>query len=42
VADPRRRSQNPNAKDAKREILVNCSPEETRVAVVQDDQLIEL
>jgi len=29
-------------KDAKREILVNCSPEETRVGVVEDDKLIEL
>src|ERR1019366_8748699 len=34
VTDSRHRPQNPNAKDAKREILVNCSPEETRVAVV--------
>jgi ribonuclease G len=29
-------------KDAKREILVNCSPEETRVAVLENNQLIEL
>ena len=27
---------------AKNEILVNCSPEETRVALVEDNQLIEL
>ena len=29
-------------KDIKREILVNCSPEETRVAVLENNQLIEL
>jgi ribonuclease G len=34
-------SSHPN-KDAKREILVNCSPEETRVAVLENEQLIEL
>lgn len=29
-------------KDVKREILVNCSPEETRVAVLENNNLIEL
>jgi len=38
-AEPRR---GPNDKPPVREILVNCSREETRVAVVEDQQLIEL
>src|SRR5438132_1676688 len=38
----RRRGHSNQAKDAKREILVNCSPEETRVAVLENNQLIEL
>ncbi len=42
VSDSRPRGQNPAAKDAKREILVNCSPEESRVAVLENNQLIEL
>src|SRR6185312_3115029 len=36
------RHHNPHEKAPKREILVNCSPEESRVAVVEDDKLIEL
>ena len=38
----RSRSYANPVKDAKREILVNCSPEETRVAVLENNQLIEL
>jgi ribonuclease G len=34
--------QAPRDKTAKNEILVNCSPEETRVAIVRNNQLIEL
>jgi ribonuclease G len=38
----RQRGHAKDAKDSKREILVNCSPEETRVAVLENNQLIEL
>ena len=40
--DSRSRGYANPVKDAKREILVNCSPEETRVAVLENNQLIEL
>ena len=40
--DARSRTYANPVKDAKREILVNCSPEETRVAVLENNQLIEL
>ena len=39
--DRRHHSRGPQ-KEVKKEILVNCSPEETRVAVVEDTKLIEL
>jgi hypothetical protein len=39
---PRHHSEQRREKPAKNEILVNCSPEETRVALVEDNQLIEL
>ena len=42
VTDSRHRGHNHINKDAKREILVNCSPEETRVAVLENNTLIEL
>jgi hypothetical protein len=43
VSDSRPRGVHAQAaKDAKREILVNCSPEETRVAVLENNLLIEL
>ena len=40
--ETRHRSHGNHEKAAKREILVNCSPEETRVAVLEDNILIEL
>src|ERR1700687_4888245 len=40
VTDSRPRGHNNHPKDVKREILVNSSPEETRVAVVENEQLI--
>ena len=36
------RHRQPGERQAKREILVNCAAEETRVAVVEDNHLIEL
>ncbi|MFA5974987.1 MAG: Rne/Rng family ribonuclease [Elusimicrobiota bacterium] len=40
--DLRHREPRENGKEQKKEILVNCSPEETRVAVLENDDLIEL
>jgi ribonuclease G len=42
LPESRPRSHANSARDAKREILVNCSPEETRVAVLENNHLIEL
>jgi ribonuclease G len=40
--ESRQRGHNNHQKDVKREILVNCAPEETRVAVIENNHLIEL
>lgn len=39
---PQGQGQSSQEKQVKREILVNCSTEETRVAVLEDNELIEL
>ena len=41
-SEERRHQERAPEKATKKEILVNCSPEETRVAVVEDEKLIEL
>lgn len=40
--NPDQRNRSAQVKSGKKEILVNCSPEETRVAVVDNNELIEL
>lgn len=40
--ESRQRGPSTQPKDTRREILVNCAPEETRVAVLENNNLIEL
>src|SRR4030088_2878021 len=39
---PSRREVEPCRSTMKREILINANPRETRVAIIEDDQLVEL